>query len=141
METEGEKMNSKTKKTKKGGAKAVTEKQFKEYEVYSIVMLDGMKQIHIDRYLWKSYGREEDTKYTVTEYTFCIVPLNDVVELDPSERREYLDECESNVQQYENDYTWNEFKKEGHATPGNAKHLKIEELTEKTPCGTYYCYI
>ena len=143
METEGEEMNSKAIKTKRIKSKTVTKDQFRDFEAYCIEIIDDMKHIHIDHYSWKNDGRygDENLSYTVREYILCVIPLKDILKLSTDERREFLDDCEANVMKFEYDYTWADFKKEGYASPGNAKYLDPKDLTKDTPCGDYYCYI
>lgn len=61
-----------------------------ECELYSV----EDDKIHVSGYLWK----KDDGTWALTEYTFCFVPMSELLQGD---RRAIIDEYEQGVQQYE----------------------------------------
>ena len=129
---------------------SLDEAGFRDFEMYRIEMDGNEKVMHIDHYSWVNGGRtaggddgfnEYNAPYTVTEYTFCEIPLKELVRLGSEERWDLISDYEANVSQYEGDYIWEDFVDFGYATPGNAKHLSYGDITMDTPCGDYYYYV
>ena len=140
------------------------EKDFKDYECYDIETDDdGKRYMHVFCYCWQNDGRtrwdgdpdveEYDTPYTSTEYTFCRIPLEDLVRCkDADERWSLICDCEGAVQQYEGDYTWEEFIAAGYGDPKDSNgcistgdnvpafdnYLHYKDITMDTPDGSYY---
>ena len=114
---------------------------FRDFEFYSIEMVGGEKVMHISFSVWRNDGRE-DGDYTVTDYTFCYIPLRELVACKSRGARwELIMDYESEVHQYEGDYTWGRLVEEGYGYPGSPKQeLDYGDITMSTPCGDYYCY-
>ena len=129
------------------------EQDFRSYEYYDIEMEDGQKVMHIFGCVWENDGRE-DGDYTVTGYTFCCIPIKDLTACgSAAERWDLIMDAEGSVQQYEEDYSWEDLLKEGYGSPDSPNgvistggecsfgtHLQYEDITADTPCGSYYYY-
>jgi len=126
------------------------EAAFTSYEYYDVDMEGDEKVIHIFGCVWDNDGRE-DGPYTVTEYTFCEIPVKKLVACkDSSERWGLICDYEANVKQYEGDYEWDELVEAGYGIPslqngvlgnpepGFGTYLHYNDITEDTPCGSYY---
>lgn len=117
---------------------------------------DGSRYIHIEEYIWDARevgrtcededGNEVDADVVVTEFTFCYIPMDEFLESD--DRRYLAEEYEGEVQQYEGEYTFEQFKKEFLKNDGtrytdagtcySAEYLPWDDIKEDTPDGWYY---
>lgn len=116
------------------------------YELYSIENENGAKVMHIFRCVWKNDGRaidddlqpgEPDHPYTVTDYTWCLIPVVDLIGKTKQERWDMICDAEAAVNQYEEDLTQAQFDAEGLNDPG-CEYLPYEKVDEHTPVGDYY---
>lgn len=114
--------------------------KFKDFELYSIEMDGGKKVAHIYQYSWANDGKE-DGDYTVTEYTWCKIPLKDLVGRPSDEIWDIVNDAEASVHQYERDMPWEDFVQSGYATTGRSRYLPLSEITMDTPCGDYYYFV
>lgn len=133
--------------------KGIIDLMGKEY--YYIEMSEGERYLHVEEYIWDASeagrvvyidGEEVDADVVVTEYTFCEIPLKEL--LNAENRYDKISEYESWSHQYEMEYTFEQFIKEfPPSVPGfvttagtcySAEHLELEDITEDTPCGWYY---
>ena len=126
-----------------------------EKEFYFIEEEDGKKYVHIEEYLWDAReagktvdidGEEVDADIVVVEYTKVYIPLEEFVSAE--NRWDLINEYEGACQQYEMEYTWEQFEKE---FPPNrsknlidagscyyAEHLEYDDITMSTPTGWYW---
>ena len=130
---------------------------FPSYEWYEIDEDKDGKYIHVLYSVWINDGREDDETgaykpITVTEYTGCYVRLSELFDCDDNDqdRWEWIVNAQSEVSQYEGDYTLEEATEMGYGDPGNntgvistaplpaAVHLAYDEISPDTPCGCYY---
>lgn len=126
------------------------------HDYYLIETHEDGRYIRPEEYLWDASeaGRtcydeddnEIDADIVVTEFTGCYIPMKKF--LEAKDRCELVMDYEASVQQYEGEYTFEQFKKEflpselspfiDAGTCYSAKHLPWEEITEDTPDGWYY---
>lgn len=102
--------------------------------------MEGMgdkKVVHVSAYVWP---RSDGDGYTITEYTFCYIPLAEMARMDGEQLWEYLNDMEANVKQYERDVSAEEAK-DYIDSWGTVERLDYADLTEDTPCGTYWAEV
>jgi len=131
------------------------EEDFYSYEAYEIITEDGKRYIHPLCYCWINGGREDDETgqplpYSATEYTFCFIPLDEYLACGSwQEKWDMICDAEAAVQQYEGDYTWEDFIAEGYGDPDSQNgvalseasfkpYLNYKDITEETPNGLYH---
>ena len=127
-----------------------------DHDYYSIETHEDDRYIHVEEYIWdaREAGRtcydeddnEIDADVVVTEFTGCYIPFRFF--LDDEYRKSLVMEYEADVQQYEGEYTFDQFMNEfPPSEPGcfidagtcySAKHLPWDEITKDTPDGWYY---
>lgn len=131
-------------------------KKLMGHDYYSIETHEDDRYIHVEEYIWDAYeaGRtcydeddnEVDADVVVTEFTGCYIPFRFF--LDVEDRKNLVMEYEADVQQYEGEYTFDQFMNEfppsdlgcliDAGTCYSAKHLPWDEITKDTPDGWYY---
>jgi hypothetical protein len=99
-----------------------------------------------DRMVYDDDDNEIPADVVVTEFTGCYIPLDEF--LKSKDRKEFVCDCEADVQQYEGEYTFEQFMEQFHSaelspfidagTCFTAKYLPWDDITEDTPDGWYY---
>lgn len=126
------------------------------HDYYLIETHEEGRYIHPEEYIWDAYeagrtcededGNEVDADVVVTEFTGCYISMKKFLEAE--DRLDLVMDYEGDVQQYEMEYTFEQFRKlypPSDLTPMidagtcySAKHLPWDEITEDTPDGWYY---
>ena len=99
-----------------------------------------------DRVVIDDEGHEIPADVVVTEFTGSEISMKDILSSD--DRFELMMDAEAEVQQYEGEYTFEQFRELfppselssliDAGTCYSAKHLPLDEITEDTPDGWYY---
>lgn len=113
-----------------------------EREWYSIEEHNGQKMVHYHGFTCP-YWR--DDLWSFIDFTWCLVPLEEVVAEESGGRYTLLDDAADCVQQYQDEVDEKEAERTlemyyGHAdgTSSPGVHLKLEDLTMDTPFGNYW---
>ena len=105
----------------------------RECEFYSIE--DG--EVHISGFLWL----DDRNRWRLTEYSRCFIPLKEFVPEYKKSAMQFVDECESEVQQYERDsITWGEALYIYNNYFGEGEEIEVLPygmITEETKSGFY----
>lgn len=116
----------------------LTKDNFRNRELYSVEEKDGVKFVHILAFCFKADDKGPKD-HRLTEYTFCLVPLDEFISEYKERGEDYVSSLEQEVQQYEADLTEDEafnairyyFGEKG------PKPLTFASLTTDSPCGNF----
>ena len=103
-------------------------------DFFSVEENEGNKTIHIHGYLYES-----DDHFAGVEVSFAILPLAELLAVNPSDRAEYINGIFENCSQYEEDFDSPDWYFNTYYDGQAPKHLRYEDITENTPCGHYAC--
>lgn len=109
-----------------------------ERELYYVEEVDGKKLVHVSAYVWP---RSDGDGYVITEYTFCYIPLAEMVRMDDEELWDYVNDMEADVKQYEREVSAEEIQDYIDEEWYMAERLDYKDLTEDTPCGAYWAEV
>ena len=110
------------------------EKRDLEIETYQVEVVDGVKQIHYNGYVWAGETDTDGNRWRAQEMTWCYVRVTPSPGEDRSLYQRMLDEAEACTQ-----YVCPLTEAEAAAYRGDAAHLPLAEVAEDTPCGPYWC--
>ena len=126
------------------------------HDYYLIETHDDGRYIHLEEFIWDATeadrmvcdddDNEIPADVVVTEFTGCYIPLDEFLKC--KDRRELVCDREADVQQYEGEYTFEQFVKLfppselspmiDAGTCYTAEYLPWDDIKEDTPDGWYY---